>query len=187
MNESMQENIILKKQLEDKTLIEKLCTQLNIDFFKILHFNPKFESYAQTDKFMVYPCKDLGYNFDFDFSVYYPNTQELNKKYNLDPKLTIQETCKIGNMKKELTYVCIERVIVTPKRLGKGTLLINSFIKNIKKIESLQKIILISEDNESDLFWKSIGFRDYNIDDIENKTCYEICSKGMSYDLVNID
>ena len=178
------------KKLKEKNLIRKLCNQLSIDYFDILGFNPGFKTIAETDNFYINAKKTSDnkskYSIEFLFSIYYLEDKDALKREELySDDLTNQELHQIADERRELTSISVDSVIVRPNGQGIGTLLINSFIKRIRNINTIKKIFLYPQNTKAENFWRSVGFKNFENGEFRNnKYPGSSCAK-MVYDLEN--
>lgn len=157
----------------NEKLMIKLRNNLDVEFFKILGFDPEFKfnkSKVKEDfKFdiMVRSQKEKSkYRVEFKFSVIYEHYKETLRRYKKTNGITVIPNNKIDNIIErfsDIKYVKIDALYITPKNTGLGTKLMNSFLKEISKIEKLDMIYLHPQDENARRFWEKIGFS--NIDD----------------------
>ena len=189
MNSNSQNNITLTKETKDRNMIRKLCKQLDVDYFGVIGFNPGFNFFGslQNKRYFIYADNELDskskYSIEFRFSIHYSKSLDVLKREELKSDLTDKELNEIADERRVLTTIFLEYVGVRPQGHGIGTLLIKSFLKRVKDINKFNKIFLFPEDIRAEKFWRSVGFRDINLDDLKNKAYPNSYYAKMVYDL----
>ena len=178
-NESMRNN-----KLRDECLVKKLCYRLDIGFNNIIGFNPNFKQHGglESNHYKVYESSGYnsssGINTEFSFAINYLDSEEILTKDEMESDFDDEELELILDERRDLTSVFIEYVMVQPHDQGIGTLLFNELVKRIREtreLKNISKIYLHPKNIRAEKFWRKLGFRNFAMEDLKDKTHLKMC------------
>jgi GNAT superfamily N-acetyltransferase len=179
------------KEIRNKYLIMRLCYELDIVFNRIAGFDPqfKFNGEMKSSHYSIYSEKFSGtsshYNVEFRFDIIYAKDYKVLNREELCSDLTDEQLCRIADERRDICCVYVNYVRVRPQGQGIGTRLVGAFLRRIKEINKIKKIYLFPESQRAKRFWSSMGFRDINISDLDDKLYPDSYHIQMVYDLNN--
>lgn len=154
-----------KIQLENNKLMEDLKDRLNNCIGNLVGFNPEYSFDVNKEKGYSFYMKnnfkegESEYNVSLRFKVYYEDDFSiLNRCENKISYLSDDERNNIIRKNKDIKYIIIDWLGVSPKNTGMGTRIANCLLNNLKKVGKVEKVYLHPQDFSAKRFWFKVGF-----------------------------
>lgn len=154
--------------MENEILMRNLRNKLDMNLFNLLKFDPKYYFYGNKENqgynFYIKNRNQSLYRIEFTFKVWYEDELDILSRYekeNYTENISNEELDDILKRIKDIKYVTIYGLYITPKNTGMGTRVINCFLDELKKIGKIDEIYLHPDGLEAENFWSKLGFSKY--------------------------
>lgn len=158
------------KEISEEYSIIKLRDKLTLCLFdeQVLKGKLNYSGTKRNGGFKFYISQKNSdiknkYKVDFNFSIIYENELDISEKFERENDITNMSYEEYNEKlydTKQLKYVVIDGLYIRPTNTGFGTKFIHEFIKEVKKIKSLDIMYLYPESSEDKRFWVRNGFID---------------------------
>lgn len=154
--------------MENEILMRNLRKKLDMNLFNLLKFDPKYYFYGNKENqgynFYIKNRNQSLYRIEFTFKVWYEDELDILSRYekeNYIENISDEELDDILKRIKDIKYVTIYGLYITPKNTGMGTRVINCFLDELKKIGKIDEVYLHPDGLEAENFWSKLGFSKY--------------------------
>ncbi|MBU3103670.1 hypothetical protein [Clostridium gasigenes] len=155
-------------ELENERSMRNLRNKLDMDLFNLVGFDPEHCFYGNKNNggYNFYNKRkiekdDSVYNIDFNFKVLYEDDLDILYRYEKENDIENISDKELGSILKnikDIKYVVIYGLYITPKNTGMGNKFINCFIDNLKNVGKIEKVFLSPKGEDAERFWGSVGF-----------------------------